>query len=138
MDIDVIIIFIVYLLSYRSETGAGIFAFGQGLLTDIFAGGIWGFHTMLYLMVFLFIRLLSRSFDLLSTFGQVALISMTVLVKGLLMVPLEHLFSLDITVTSSDILLFILSALCSGVIASPVFYLLDSLGRFKNGAKEEL
>jgi len=138
IDIEVVIIIIVYLMAYRNETGAGIFALGQGLLTDIFSGGIWGFHAMLYLIIFLFIRLLSRSFDLLSTFGQVTLISMAFLVKGLLMVPMLYLFSMHISISSSDFLLFILSALCSGLIASPVFYLLNSLGRFISSSREEI
>jgi rod shape-determining protein MreD len=129
IDIEVVIIMSVYLLAYGSETGAGIFALGQGLLTDIFSGGIWGFHAILYIIIFLFVKGISRPFDLLSAFGQIALVFVSVLVKEFLSVPLLQLFSLNMNFSSYDVLMFILSALSSGLIAPLIFYLLNSFGR---------
>lgn len=137
IDIDFVVIITVYLLAYRGERGAGIFALGQGLLTDIFTGGIWGFQTILYIIIFVFIRILSNPFDLTSVSGQVAIISMAVLLKEVLMVLLLHMFSLDIDLSYFNFLLFIISALFSGLIAPLLFCLLNSLGRFINRAKEE-
>ena len=137
IDIDFVVIILVYLLAYRGERGAGIFTLGQGLLTDIFTGGIWGLQTMLYIIIYLFIKILSNPFDLTSIFGQFTLISMSVLLKEVLMVLLLHMFSLNIDFSYLNFLLFIISALFSGLIAPFFFYLLNSLGRFINRAKEE-
>ncbi len=136
IDIEVVIIMSVYLLAYGSETGAGIFALGQGLLTDIFSGGIWGFHTILYIVIFLFIKVVSRPFDLLSAFGQIALVFVSVLVKEILSVPLLQLFSLNMDFSSYDVLMFIVSALSSGLIAPLIFYLLNSFGRLFHRVKK--
>jgi len=137
IDVEVVVIIMVYMLAWGSETGAGIFALGQGLLTDIFSGGIWGFHSILYLAIFLIAKIISRPFDLLSAFGQVALISIAVMAKEFLRIPLLHLFSLNINFSFFDFLMFIISALSSGLIAPLIFYLLNSLGRLFYRAKEE-
>lgn len=129
VDIEVVVIMIVYLLAYGSETGAGIFALGQGLLTDIFSGGIWGFHAILYIVIFLFIKMASRPFDLLSAFGQIALVFVSVLVKEFLSVPLLQIFSLNMNFSLYDVSMFIVSALSSGLITPLIFYLLNSFGR---------
>jgi rod shape-determining protein MreD len=138
LDIDIVVIVLVYLLAYRSETGAGIFALGQGLLMDIFSGGIWGLYTLLYLIIFLFIKIVSRPFALLSVFGQVVVIFMAVLVKDVLMISLLYIFSLNMNISYFDFLLFMFSALCSGLIAPFIFYLLNLLSRFFHEAKEEI
>ena len=124
-DLDLVIVFIVFLMAFSSETGAGIFAFGQGLVMDIFSGGILGLFTLLYLIVFLGVKLASRPLDLLSTGGQIAIISMAVLFKELMMVTLLHLFSLEITSSFANFALFVLSAVCSGLIAPFIFYLMN-------------
>jgi cell shape-determining protein MreD len=106
-------------------------------MTDIFTGGRWGFHTILYIIIFLFIKIVSRPFNLFSGFGKMALISIAVMAKGLLQVSLLHLFSLNMNFSSFDFLMFIISALSSGLVAPPIFYLLNSLGRLFHKAKEE-
>lgn len=136
IDIEVVVIMIVYLLAYGSETGAGIFALGQGLLTDIFSGGIWGFHAILYIVIFLFIRMASRPFDLLSAFGQIALVFLSVLVKEFLSVPLLKIFSLNMDFSFYDVLMFIVSALSSGLITPLIFHLLNSFGRLFHRARK--
>ena len=137
IDIDVVVIITVYLLAYGSETGAGIFALGQGMLTDIFTGGVWGFHAILYLTIFLLIKIISIPFDLFSVPGQLTLVFIVVLIKEFLRVPLLYLFSLNMGFSNSDLLMFILSALSSGLIAPLIFYLLNQLGRLFHRAKEE-
>jgi rod shape-determining protein MreD len=130
LDIDVIVIITVYLMGSRSEIGAGVFALGQGLLMDIFSGSLWGFNAMLYIIVFLFIRMISRPFDLFSIFGQVTVIFMGVMAKDILMLLLLYVFSLNRSFSSIDFLFFVISAACSGLLAPLIFILLDSAGRF--------
>jgi len=136
IDVEVVVIINVYLLAQGSETGAGLFALGQGLLTDMFSGGIWGFHTILYVIIFLLIRFLSRPFDMLSAFGQIALISISVLIKELLRIPLLQLFSINADISSYDLLMYVISALFSGLITPLIFYLLNSFGRPFHRVKE--
>jgi hypothetical protein len=73
----------------------------------------------------------------LSAFGQIALIFITVLVKELLTIPLLQLFSLNMNISSYDLLMYVISALFSGLIAPLIFYLLNSLGRPFHRVKEE-
>ncbi|MFC1867454.1 hypothetical protein ACFL0H_04905 [Thermodesulfobacteriota bacterium] len=137
LDIDIIIVIIVYLLIFYGETGAGIFAFGQGLITDIFSGGMLGLFALLYLIVFLCIKLASHLLNLLSTGCQMAVITMAVLLKEVLMAALLHLFPLEITFTFNDFLLFAFSAICSGLVAPFIFYFLDFLNRLFMEADED-
>jgi len=137
IDLECIIIITAYLLAYGRETGAGIFAFFQGLLTDILSGGIWGFHGILYLIIYLFIKLVSRPFDLFSVSGQFTLVSITVLIKEFLSIPLLFVFSQDINVSLYMFSTFILSAVVSGLIAPLIFSMLNALGRNFFGSKEE-
>lgn len=137
IDLECVIIITAYLLAYGREAGAGIFALCQGLLTDIFSGGIWGFHAILYLIIYLFIKIFSSPFDQSSVSGQFTLIFIAVLVKELLSIPLLYIFSMDINLSFYIFLAFIISALFSGLIAPLIFYLLNSLVRLFFRSKEE-
>jgi rod shape-determining protein MreD len=130
LNIDFIVILMVYLLGRRCKTGAGVFALGQGLLMDIFSGGIWGFNALLYLLIYMFIKIIARPFDLLSFAGQLAVVFLGVLAKGILIILLFYVFSLNSGFSGHDALLLLVSAICSGVIAPFVLILVDSLGRF--------
>ena len=136
IDIEVVIVITVFLLAQGSETGAGVFALGQGLLTDILSGGLWGFHTILYLIIFLFVKIISRPFDLSSVFGQIAIIFIAVLLKEFLQIPILYLFSLNMNFSFSYLLISIISALSSSLIAPLIFYLLKCLCHLFNRAKE--
>jgi rod shape-determining protein MreD len=136
LDIDFITILMVYLLGRRCKTGAGVFALGQGLLMDIFSGGIWGFNTLLYLLVYMFIKIIARPFDLSSYVGQVAVIFFGVLTKDVLIIILFQMFSLNSGFSGHDFLMLTASAIFSGVIAPFVLVLVDSLGRFVHRVQE--
>ena len=116
----------------------GIFAFCQGLVIDIFSGGILGFFALLYLVVFFCIRLFSRPMDISSTGGQMAVIFIAVLLKNILMVTFLYLFSMEIVFSFYDLLFFAFSAICSSLIAPILFYLLNLLNRIYIGAEGEI
>jgi rod shape-determining protein MreD len=136
IDVDFITILMVYLLGRRCEIGAGVFALGQGLLMDIFSGGMWGFNTILYLFVYLFIKVIARPFDLLTSTGKVAVVFFGVLVKDVLIILLFHIFSLNSGFLNHDALKLLVSAICSGMAAPFILMLVDSLGRFVHGVQE--
>jgi rod shape-determining protein MreD len=137
IDVDIIIVLIAYLLAFHGEIGAGIFAFGQGFIMDIFSGGIPGLFTLLYLVAFMCLRLASGPLNLYSTGGQISIVSLIVLLKKCLMIGLLYLFSMEIAFSVSDFLLFVVSMICSGLIAPFLFYFLDLLDNLFLGHDED-
>lgn len=130
IDVDIVIILTVYLLMFYREMHVGIFAFGQGLIIDVFSGGMLGFFALIYLIVFFGIRVASRPLDIYSTVGQMAVIFIAVLLKNILMILFIYMFSMEIALSFLDFLAFIFSAICSGLLAPVIFYLLNLLNRF--------
>ena len=126
-DVDLVIIIITYLLVIYAQTGAGIFALSQGLLIDIFSGGLLGLFTLIYLTLFLGINLGSRFLDLSAVRGQVIIISLAVFLKGILLIFFLNIFSFEIQVSSSVFCAFATSAVCSGLVGPFVFYLLNHI-----------
>lgn len=137
MNVDLVIIIIVYLLISYGEIGAGIFAFGQGLLIDIFSSGLLGLFALLYLIIFLGMKLGSSSFDLTSVRGQIFIISLAVLLKEILFITLLHLFDIKISLSYPIFLTIVSSALCSGLVAPFIFHLFNYFSRLFKGAYEE-
>lgn len=137
-DVDIVIILIVFLSIYYSETGAGIFAFGQGLITDIFSGGVLGLFTLIYLFIFLSIRQASRPLDLLSPGGQVVVVFMAVILKEFMMIILLHLFSLEVSLSPMNYLSFFVSAVCTGLIAPFLFYIIQYFCNYYIGENGEI
>ncbi len=129
LDVDLVLIIMTYLMVVYGETGAGVFALSQGLLIDIFSGGLLGLFTLLYLTVFLAMNLGSRLFDLRSARGQVIVIALAVLLKGILLICFLNISPLKITISSSVLWALAASAACSGLIGPFVFYVLTKLKR---------
>jgi len=129
-DVDLVIIIMTYLLVFYGEKGSGIFALSQGLLVDVFSGGLLGLFTLLYLSVFLCMNLGSRFLDLRSARGQIIIISLAVLLKGILLFTFLNIFSLEIHISYIVLWAFAASAACSGLLGPFVFYLLNQLKYF--------
>ncbi len=122
-----IIIISVFLLSIQSEVGAIFFAFFQGLMLDVLAGGPSGFFPFLYVLVFIIIKLLSYPLDLLSIVGRLAVIFIAVMFKNICMVILLKLFSFEAFFSYNEFMVFILSALLTVFAALFLLGLLDTL-----------
>ncbi|MFC1840777.1 rod shape-determining protein MreD [Thermodesulfobacteriota bacterium] len=122
INIDLVIIITVYLLASQSVASAGIFIFCMGFLIDVLSGGVLGFFTLLYLLVYIAARMLSHPIDLLSPGGRVTIVFIAVIFKELLMVALLTLFSFDSAFDIKDLLGFILSALVTCLLSPVVFY----------------
>jgi hypothetical protein len=120
--VDLVIIIMTYLLVSYGETGAGIFALSQGLLIDIFSGGLLGLFTLLYLTLFLGMNLGSRLLDLRAARGQIIVISLAVLLKGTLLIAFLNIFPLEIHISYLVFWVFAASAACSGLLG-PLFFL---------------
>jgi rod shape-determining protein MreD len=136
-DVDLVTIVMAYLLISYGQTGACIFAFGLGLLIDIFSGGLLGLFTLIYMTVFLGINLGSRFFHLHSPRGLFLLVTSAVLLKEVFFTVLLTAFDFEIIGSSSAFVSRATSALCSGLIAPFVFYVLNRTNRFFSGGAEE-
>lgn len=134
-EVDLVIIIVACLLVFYGETWAGIFAFSQGLLIDIFSVGPLGLFTFLYLTVFFILILGSRFFDLHSLSGQILVISLAVLLKEILFIGLLKVLSLEVIVSLSVFLAFTTSAICTGLIGPFLFYLFNHLSHFFMGSE---
>ena len=128
----------VYLLLFDKETGAGIFAFGQGLLIDIFSNGLLGFSALIYLIIFFCIKLGSYPIALLSVRGQIVIISLAVFIKEVLFLSFLHLFSFKVTTSSFIFLALGTSGICSGLIGPLLYYLFNQITHLFPGQSSEV
>jgi rod shape-determining protein MreD len=121
VDVDLVIIFTVYFL-VSNESSAGFFAFCQGFLLDVYSGGVPGFFTLLYLLVYFSIRIASHPIDLLSPVGRAAVVFIAVIIKELIMFLLLSLFSVQYVFSADFLLSFFLSALLTGTLSIFIFH----------------
>ena len=95
-DLDLLTIFIAYLFLNYGHTATGTYAFVQGLLIDLFSGGLYGLFTFLYLGVFWSINLGCRFFNLLTFRGQMMIVALAVVLKRILFLAVPKVFSMEI------------------------------------------
>lgn len=126
-DLDLLTLLTAYLFLFYGLVATGAFAFGQGLLIDLFSGGLHGLFTFLYLCVFGGIYLGSRLFDLKNPKGQVLLVFSAVLLKSMLLLVMIVLFSKEMVFSRSYILISGVSAIGTGLAAPLLFSLVNRL-----------
>jgi cell shape-determining protein MreD len=120
---------IAYLFLSYGLVATGAFAFGQGLFIDLLSGGLNGLFAFLYLSVFGGIYLGSRVFELNHPKGQVLLISSATLLKRIIFFAVVVLFSKEAVFSTNYMLTSLGSAVCTGLLAPVLFYLLNHLRR---------
>ena len=126
-DLDLLLILTACLLLFFGPVAAGVFALGQGLLVDIFSGGMQGLFASLYLSAFGGIYLGSRFFDLLEPKGQALLVSLAFLLKNTLFFILLGIFSVEAVFSRSILWMSGLSLIGTGLITPVIFCLADHL-----------
>lgn len=124
-DIDFIVIMTAYLLRYFGQASAGLFAFFQGLMVDVYSAGILGIFTFLNLAAFFCIQLGGKFFDLYSTRGLLILIAGSIIIKDILFIGLATAFSVNIDISSSAIAPSVLSGLVSALIAPFIYFIFN-------------
>jgi cell shape-determining protein MreD len=125
LDIDLVTVMIAYLLIHSGRTGACVYAFFLGMLVDLFAAGVPGLFTLIYMAVFLTIEAGSRFFDLQTIKGPMILVFLGALVRQVFLVGLLDIFSYQVHFTASLFLGFAVSAAVMGLIAPFVFSFFD-------------
>ncbi|MFO7740183.1 MAG: hypothetical protein R6V46_17010 [Desulfatiglandaceae bacterium] len=127
IDVDILTIVTAFLFLFYGQFATASFAFGQGLLIDIFSGGFYGLFAFLYLMVYGCIFFGDRFFNLQQPKGQMIIIALTVLVKKALFFIMISIFYQNAAFSTHFVGLSVISAAVTGLIAPVVFYLFNSL-----------
>lgn len=127
VDLDLLTILIAYLFLFYGKTATATFAFGQGILTDLFSGGLHGLFTLLYLGVYGGILLGYRFFDLQGPKGQMIIISLAVLLRELLFFIMLTVFYQDIVFSKDFLVVSGVLAIVTGLTAPILFYVFDCL-----------
>jgi rod shape-determining protein MreD len=135
-ELDFLTIIIAYFLLYYGQTAAVTFAFGQGLLIDLFSGGLKGLFTFIYLGVVGAIYLGSRFFNLQYPQGQGLMICLAVLAKKLLLLIVLSGFSTEPFFSRSFMLMSLTSAIGTGLMGPLVFCLFTRLWGVSKDAHE--
>ena len=127
LDLDLLTIMTAYLFLYYGHTSVGIFAFGQGLLIDIFSGGLHGLFAFLYLCVLGAIYLGCPFLDLHAPKGQVIIIASAVLFKKIIFLMVLIAFSPDVVFLKSFLWISGASVIGTGLISPVLFHIFNRL-----------
>jgi rod shape-determining protein MreD len=133
LDMDLLIIMMSYLFLYYGTIATVTFAFGQGLLVDVFSGGLHGLFTTLYLVLFAWIYLGFRIFNPRDPKGQAIIASMGILLKKVLFLAIMTVFSLELYVSIHFLWISGISIVVTGLMAPFLFYIFNWLGGLSPG-----
>jgi rod shape-determining protein MreD len=136
LDPDLIAILIAYVFLTYGSNPTGVFAFSQGLMYDLFSGGLHGLSTSLCLIVFGGIYLGCISFDLNNPKGQFIIVFVTMMVKKIAFLVLLTLFSQEAFSLKYMLFPLVGSIVITALIAPVVFHLLDRVKPFFMGGEQ--
>ena len=126
-DLDLLTIIIAYLFLFYGQTATVIFAFGQGILIDLFSGGLHGLFTFLYLCVFGGVYLGSQFFNLQHPRGQMIIVALAVLLKKVMFFLMLTVFYHRLVFSTDFLWVSGLLVMGTGLISPILFYLFDCL-----------
>lgn len=126
-DLDLLTIIIAYLFLFYGQTATVVFAFGQGILIDLFSGGLHGLFTFLYLCVFGGVYLGSQFFNLQHPRGQMIIVALAVLLKKMMFFMMLTVFYHRLAFSKDFLWVSGLLVMGTGLISPILFYLFDCL-----------
>ena len=127
VDLDLLTIIIAYLFLFYGQTATVVFAFGQGLLIDLFSGGLHGLFTFLYLCVFGGVYLGSQFFNLQHPRGQMIIVALAVLLKKVMFFMMLTVFYHRLAFSMDFLWVSGFLVMGTGLISPLLFYLFDCL-----------
>ncbi len=128
-DIDLVAVTVAYLVAWHGDPWAGAFALGMGFLIDVLSAAPLGLFSVIYLILFLGVRLGDALFDLQSFKGQLIVVFLAVFLKKLLFIGLLNLFSLRTAVDGQVLFAFVCSAVFTALAAPAVSFGYDAAAR---------
>jgi rod shape-determining protein MreD len=126
-DLDLLTIIIAYLFLFYGQTATVMFAFGQGILIDLFSGGLHGLFTFLYLCVFGGVYLGSQFFNLQHPRGQMIIVALAVLLKKGMFFMMLTVFHHRLAFSKDFLWVTGFLVMGTGLISPILFYLFDCL-----------
>ncbi|MBA7696976.1 hypothetical protein ES703_105634 [subsurface metagenome] len=126
-DLDLLTIIIAYLFLFYGQTATVMFAFGQGILIDLFSGGLHGLFTFLYLCVFGGVYLGSQFFNLQHPRGQMIIVALAVLLKKVMFFMMLTVFYHRLAFSKDFLWVSGFLVMGTGLISPILFYLFDCL-----------
>jgi len=126
-DLDLLTIIIAYLFLFYGQTATVMFAFGQGILIDLFSGGLHGLFTFLYLCVFGGVYLGSQFFNLQHPRGQMIIVALAVLLKKVMFFMMLTVFYHRLAFSTEFLWVSGFLVIGTGLISPILFYLFDCL-----------
>ena len=126
-DLDLLTILTAYLFLSFGRIQAGVFALGQGLLIDIFSGGVHGLFAFLYLSVFCAIYLGSLFFNLQTAKGQIMIVILAVSLKNIVFLTVISLISNSFVFSKSFLGALAVSIIGTGLITPILVSLFNRL-----------
>jgi len=128
LDIDLVPIVVIYLLGKDKELRAGGLAFCMGILTDILAPCQLGLFALTYSAITVGLNRCRRFLDFNKTKTLALLVGTYLLVKWAFLSIVLRLFPAGQLVPSIPFISVFVSALITGFLALPLFYILDLAG----------
>ncbi len=126
-DLDLLTIIIAYLFLFYGKTATVMFAFGQGILIDLFSGGLHGLFTFLYLCVLGGVYLGSQFFNLQHPRGQMIIVALAVLLKKVMFFIMLTVFYHKLAFSKDFLWVSVVLVMGTGLISPILFYLFDCL-----------
>ena len=121
-DIDLVAVTVAYLVAWHGDPWAGAFALSMGLLLPVRSAAVPGPFSVIYLVLFLGVRLGDALFDLQSFKGQLIVVFLAVFLKKLLFIGFLNLFSLRTAVDAQVLFAFVCSAVFNALAAPAVSF----------------
>ncbi len=128
LDIDLIPIFLMYLLAKERNLGAGCLAFFMGVLTDIFTPCQLGLFAFTYSAILLGINLCRRFLDFNNIKTSILLVVIFLLAKWSFLLIAIRPFPLGQFIPSIPFISVSVSILITGLITPVIFYFLNLVG----------
>jgi len=140
VGVDFVIIVVAYIYLRSGATQAGLYTLLQGLFLDIYSGGFEGLFVFLYLFVLGVINVSSRIIHLDNPRGQILVVGMAWLSKGLLFILILMVLGQGFVLDNFRPWHFAGAIVGTSFSAPIVFYLLDKLRLFiiRPGHREAL
>ena len=123
-DLDLITLLMAYLIIRVGRNGVAFFAFGQGLLIDLFSGGEMGLFTTIYLLVFWGLYGGGLFFNLDNTRGRIVLVALSALLGKVMFAAALRVLT-GISVGGLWAARACAGVFLTGLVTPMLFYLLD-------------
>lgn len=128
LDIDLIPVFLMYLIIKNQNFEAGCLAFFMGILTDIFAPCQLGLFAFIYSAILFGINLFRRFLDFNNIKASILLVAIFLLAKWSFLLIVVRPFPLGQFILSPSFFLGSVSILITSMITPFLFYLLNLVG----------